>query len=93
MSALALIGHLIPAARAREPRSLLVGGAGSLLVCMVSMVEVRDAVRRASLGPATMPSAEWVAPQWGAIAVFAVLLVGATATVVWMVRALVRARA
>ena len=93
VSALALIGHLIPAARAREPRSLLVGGAGSLLVCMVSMVEVRDAVRRASLGPATMPSAEWVAPQWGAIAVFAVLLVGATATVVWMVRALVRARA
>ena len=93
VSALAVLGHLIPAARGRDPRRFLAGGAASLLVCMVSMVEVRDIVRRASLGPSTMPSAEWVTPQWGAIAVFGALLVGAILTVAWMVRSLVRARA
>jgi hypothetical protein len=90
LAAVAVLGHLIPAARAREPRSLLVGGAIALLACVVSMVEVRDIVRRASLDPATLPPAEWVEPQWGAIAVFGALLVGAVVTVVWMVRALLK---
>ncbi len=63
------------------------------MICVVAMVEVRDIVRRASLGQSVLPQVEWVAPQWGAIAVFGALLVGAIVTVVWMVRALVRARA
>jgi hypothetical protein len=88
LAALAALGHMIPAAMAREPRQLLIGGVGSLLVSIVCMVVVRDIVRRALLGPGTLPPAEWVAPQWGAIAIFGALLVAAIATVVWMVGAL-----
>ncbi len=56
------------------------------------MVAVRDIVRRASLGPSVLPPATWVAPQWGAIALFLLLLVAALGLVWWMVRALVRGR-
>jgi hypothetical protein len=89
LAALAALGHMIPAALAEEPRPLLIGGAGSLVVSIVCMVAVRDIVRRASLGGAALPPADWVAPQWGAIAAFGALLVVATVTVVWMVHSVV----
>jgi len=93
VAGLAVIGHLIRVGRANVSRSLIAGGAGSLLVCLVSMVAVRDIVRQASLAPPVLQPASWVVPQWGAIAAFGALLVGAIVTVVWMVRAFVRARA
>jgi len=92
LSALSAIGHVIPAAMAKRPRPLIAGAAGSLLVSIVCMVAVRDIVRRASLGPDRLPPATWVAPQWGAIALFLVLLVTAVGLVWWMVRALIEGR-
>jgi hypothetical protein len=91
-AALSAIGHLIPAAMAKPKRSLISGAAISLLVCIVCMVAVRDIVRRASLPASVLPPATWVSPQWGAIALFVLLLAGALGLVWWMVRALARGR-
>jgi hypothetical protein len=91
VSALAALGHLIPAGMTREPRSLLLGGAGSLVASVACMVMVRDVARRAALEAAGVSPARWVAPQWGAIAAFGALLVCAIAIVAWMVRAMARA--
>jgi hypothetical protein len=90
LSGLAALGHLIPAAFAPNPRSLLAGGAGSLVASVACMVVVRDVVRRADLSAAGLRTATWVEPQWGAIAVFAVLLLVAAALVWWMAAQLAR---
>ena len=92
IAALSVIGHIIPAAMGTPKRSHISGAAVSLLVSIVCMVAVRDIVRRAALGPEVLPPATWVAPQWGAIALFLLLLVAALGLVWWMVRALVRGR-
>ncbi len=92
VAVLAALGHMIPAVMAKRPRALLLGGAGSLVVALLCMVMVRDAARRAELGAAGFQPATWVQPQWGAIAIFAVLLLSAIALVGWMVRALIAAR-
>jgi hypothetical protein len=91
VAALAALGHMIPAVMARDPRTLLYGGAGSLVVALACMVMVRDTARRAALAAAGLQRATWVEPQWGAIALFGVLLVTAIATVGWMARAYHRA--
>jgi hypothetical protein len=88
VAALSTIGHVIPAAMAAPKRSLISGAVVSLLVCIVCMVAARDIVRRAALGPDVLPPATWVAPQWGAIALFLLLLVTALGLVWWMVRAI-----
>jgi hypothetical protein len=62
-------------------------------VTLVQMVLVRDVVRQAVLGAAGLQPATWIAPQWGPIAVFLVLLVAAIALVGWMIAVLVRASA
>ena len=92
VAALSAFGHMIPAIMAKDPRSLLFGGAGSLAVTLACMVMVRDTARRAELEAAGLHPATWVRPQWGAILVFFVLLLAAIATVGWMVRALVVAK-
>ena len=92
VAGLAAIGHIIPAGMAKNPRVLVAGAAGSLILTIVCMVAVRDIARRASLGPDTLPPAAWVEPQWGAIALFLALLVAALGLVWWMARALVRGR-
>ncbi len=55
------------------------------------MVLNRDHVRQASLDAAGFAPAQWVAPQWGPIAIFAVLFVSAIAVVMWMVARLAAA--
>jgi hypothetical protein len=56
------------------------------------MLLTRDTIRRISLELAGFQTVNWVAPQWGPIAIFVVLLVAAVGTVVWMTRALATAR-
>ncbi|HEY3381013.1 MAG TPA: hypothetical protein VGK32_04550 [Vicinamibacterales bacterium] len=88
LAALSALGHFIPAAYAGAPGSLVVGGVGSLAVSLASMAFVRDVVRRAMLQGAGFAITTSLAPQWGAIAVFALLLVTAAGTIVWMVKKL-----
>ena len=92
VAALAAFGHMIPATMAKDPRTLLVGGAGSLGVTLACMVMVRDSARRAELAAAGFQPAAWVQPQWGAILVFLVLLLAAIVLVGWMIRAIVAAK-
>ncbi len=91
LASLAALGLLVPAAFAPDPRRLLYGAAGSLGLALVTMVMVRDTARRIVLAPSGFRTTAWVVPQWGPIAIFAVLLVAAIATVAWMVAMLARA--
>lgn len=63
---------------------------GILLPTLVVMVLLRDQVRQLALRDAGFAQPSWVAPQWGPLAVFAFLLVGAVATIAWMTRVLAR---
>ncbi len=58
----------------------------ALAVSLVAMVLARDQVRRGMLDLAGFISSPRIEAQWDVIAIFAVLLVGALATVAWMVR-------
>jgi hypothetical protein len=80
------------AAASERPAPLARAGIGLALATLVLMVLTRDAVRQAALDAAGFQPVVWVAPQWGPIAVFAVLFVAALATVVWMVVVLARGR-
>jgi hypothetical protein len=59
---------------------------------LVVMVLLRDQVRLIALRDAGFEHPARVATQWGPLAVFLVLLVGASATIAWMARALARGR-
>lgn len=87
-TALAALGAATLASR--SPRVLWLA-LGFTVLTLVQMVLVRDIVRRALVEAAGLQPAAWVAPQWGPIVIFLLLLVAAIALVVWMVAALVRA--
>jgi hypothetical protein len=63
------------------------GGSAFAQAALVASLGLAVGVRRAMLGPALDPAAAAAAPQWGAIALFAVLLAAGAATIAWMVRA------
>lgn len=73
-----------------SPGRYVAGSSACLPLGIVMMLLTRDTVRRVSLELAGFRPVEWVAPQWGPIVIFVVLLVVALATIAWMVRALVR---
>jgi hypothetical protein len=81
----------ILAAQEKQPSRWFPWVVGSLAATLITMILVRDAMRTVSLGTRLEP-VTWVAPQWGAIAVFFVLLVAALATVVGMVWVLARSQ-
>jgi hypothetical protein len=66
--------------------------AGLILVTVVAMSFVRHRVRTAMLAPYFATDSLTVAPQYGPMAVFAVLLVAGIATVLWMSVRFIRAR-
>lgn len=78
------------ASRAAEPRPLVMPAVVSTVLTLIAMIIARDEVRKAMLEAAGFRSASWVEPQWGVIAVFAVLLVAAFATTIWMIAIVVR---
>jgi hypothetical protein len=74
-----------------RPVGVAAAGAGATLLTIVLMILNRDQVRQAALDGAGFAPAQWIAPQWGPIAIFAVLLVAAIAVVIWMVAKLATA--
>jgi hypothetical protein len=93
VTGLAALGAAMMVSTTAAPGRLLAVASGATVVTIVLMVLVRDVVRKAMLGAAGFQPATWIAPQWGPIAIFLVLLVTAIALVAWMVAALVRAPA
>jgi hypothetical protein len=77
------LGLGVLTAAAKNKRPLLVITVVSLLLTLVSMLLLRDQVR-STLILDSYRIAEYASPQWGAIGIFAVLLLGAVATVSWM---------
>lgn len=75
-----------------RPAKLVRSGSVALLATLVLMILSRDQVRRGALEAAGFELNPWVEPQWGPIALFALLLVAALATVAWMVLAYARSR-
>ncbi|MCU0253158.1 MAG: hypothetical protein MUE47_01335, partial [Acidobacteria bacterium] len=87
---LASLFLLALAVYAPRPEKLVRIGSVAVLLTLVLMILSRDQVRRGMLEAAGFESNPWVAPQWGPIALFALLLVGAVGTIVWMVLAYAR---
>jgi hypothetical protein len=82
--------HAVLAARSASPARLALSSAVLLVALLVVMILTRDQVRRGALEAAGFEPVAWVAPQWGPILLFALLLVGAIGAVAWMVRTLAR---
>jgi len=91
IAGLAAMGLMVLTAMSKRPAGPAAGGVAATLVTIVLMVLNRNHVRQASLDAAGFAPAQWIAPQWGPIAIFAVLLVMAIACVVWMVAQLAAA--
>lgn len=95
VTVLLLLGAMIMgfmAWTAPRPAPLLRGALIGVGAGLVGMVLVRDQLRGAALEGSGFQGVRWIAPQWGNIALFLVLLVTAIATVIWMVLAFVRSR-
>ncbi|MFO7692427.1 MAG: hypothetical protein R6V57_05015 [Vicinamibacterales bacterium] len=85
-------GHTVLAVTGKRPGVMVAISVVTLLAGIAMMLLTRDTIRRLSLELAGFQTVNWVAPQWGPIAIFLVLLVAAAGTVIWMTRALATAR-
>lgn len=85
---IAAIALMLGASAAPQPRALVTRSAIALVLTLAAMIVSRDEVRNGMLSRVEFHPATWIEPQWGVMAVFALLLVGAVATTVWMVRLL-----
>jgi hypothetical protein len=85
-------GHAVLAVTGKRPTRMVTISAVTLLAGIAMMLLTRDTIRRLSLDLAGYQPVNWVAPQWGPIAIFVVLLVAAIGIVVWMTRALATAK-
>lgn len=77
--------------KATRPYGLVHGAAHLLLLTIIGMIITRHAVRKHTLAPVFDLESIEVLPQWGVFGLFAVLLVGALATVAWMVVTIMKA--
>ena len=87
----AAMGLMVLAAVSERPAGAAAASAALTLVTIVLMILNRDQVRQAALDASGFEPALWIAPQWGPIAIFALLLVSAIAVVIWMVAQLASA--
>jgi hypothetical protein len=83
-------GHTVLAVTARRPGVMATISAATLLAGIAMMLMTRDAIRRFTLELAGYQPVNWVAPQWGPIVIFALLLIAAVGTVAWMTRILAK---
>lgn len=88
--ALGVLMMMVMAIQAKNPGGLVRGSAITLLLTLVFMILVRDSVRQGALEQAGFEAVKWVAPQWGILTVFLLLLVGAIVTIIWMVTKLAK---
>lgn len=82
---------MVMAMNAPSPRKFVDVGFWTLLGSIALMIVSRDEVRQGMLGVAKFEPTTLIAPQWGVIAVFILLLLAGVGTTVWMVSLLLRA--
>ena len=90
---LAAVWMMLSAIRAPHPARFVKWGTMLTAITLVAMIVSRDQVRDGMLRMAQFEPTTWIEPQWGVIAIFGVLLVGAFATTAWMARLLLLPRA
>jgi hypothetical protein len=83
-------GFALLAMGAKDPVRATKAQVAILLPTLLVMILLRDQLRQLTLHLSGFEPPPWVAPQWGPATVFAVLLIAAVATIVWMARALAR---
>lgn len=69
---------------AKNPQSLVLASLIGLVLTLVGMVLARDQVRQGALEASGFDMPAWQVPQWGPIALFAVMLFAALGTIVWI---------
>jgi hypothetical protein len=90
LAGLASLTMMTIAIAARRPAGIIRGASGVLVFALALMILTRDQVRTAALESAGYQPTAWIAPQWGLMALFALLLLVALALIGGMVAALVR---
>jgi hypothetical protein len=88
-----VLGAFAMAWRGRNPAPAVTLGVAALVATLVAMVITRDQVRESALVLMGYQPNPWIETQWLPMAIFTLLLVGALATVAWMVGLLARAPA
>jgi hypothetical protein len=88
----ALAGAALLALGARDPARAARALGVLMLATLVSMLLLREEIRRITLREAGYAAAAWVTPQWGPFMVFVASLAVGAATIVWMVRAIVHGK-
>ena len=83
--ALVLLAMMVVAIQMPNPCAIVKGSALALVFTITFMAVTRDELRRAAVASAGFRPTTWVAPQWGPILIFAVLLAVATGVIGWMV--------
>jgi hypothetical protein len=91
-TALVALMLILVAALGRAPVLMTIAGSSAILVTIVLMSLMRAFVRDAYLGGRFLVAQQPVIPQWSAVIVFLVLMVGGIAVVGWMVHAVVTRR-
>jgi hypothetical protein len=86
------LGMMLMAMGSADPTRQVKHAGYTLVATLVAMVLARDGVRQGMLGEAGFSPTTWVDPQWGVIAIFIVLLVGALAVTAWMASLLLRTK-
>ena len=84
------LAMMLMAAGSADPAKLVKRSGWTLLATLAFMVIARDGVRQGMLAEAGFAPTAWIEPQWGVLAIFAVLLVAAVATTGWMASLLLR---
>jgi hypothetical protein len=88
-----VLGAFAMAWRGRNPAPAVKSGLAALAATLVAMVLTRDQVRESALVLMGYQPNAWIETQWLPMAIFTLLLVGALATIAWMVGLLARAPA
>lgn len=83
---------MILAVNAAEPAKLVARSGEALVVALIAMVLTRDSIRDGMLNLSQFHFADRIDPQWGVIAIFAVLLLAALGTTAWMVTILAKSK-
>jgi hypothetical protein len=91
--ALVLLAMMVVAIQMPNPCAIVKGSAWALAFTVAFMAVTRDELRRAAVASAGFQPTTWVAPQWGPILIFAVLLAASTGVIGWMVRVFLRPEA
>jgi hypothetical protein len=85
VAGLAALVLMAIASFAPNPYRMVHHASTAMILTLVGMILARDQLRRAAFDKHGFEANPWVAPQWGPILIFAVLLLVALGLLIWMI--------